>query len=41
MRDYINEDGVIQFLLKSFKQGEWKFNIPALKANYESIIGWE
>ena len=41
MRDYINEDGVIQFLLKSFKQGEWKFNLPALKANYESIIGWE
>ncbi|MEQ4777473.1 esterase [Providencia huaxiensis] len=41
MRDYINEDGVIQFLLKSFKQGEWKFNLPALKTNYESIIGWE
>ena len=41
MHDYINEDGVIQFLLKSFKQGGWKFNLPALKANYESIIGWE
>ncbi|WP_273804962.1 esterase [Providencia rettgeri] len=41
MRNEINEEGVIQFLLKSFKQGEWKFNIPALKANYEKIIGWE
>ncbi|MDD9339679.1 MAG: esterase [Providencia heimbachae] len=41
MQEYINEDGVIQFLLKSFRQGEWKFNIPALKNNYEQIIGWE
>lgn len=41
MRHHINEDGVIQFLLKSFKQGEWKFNLPALKTNYEKIIGWE
>lgn len=41
MRNTINEDGVIQFLLKSFKQGEWKFNLPALKANYEDIIGWQ
>ncbi|EPL9572425.1 esterase [Providencia rettgeri] len=41
MRNEINEEGVIQFLLKSFKQGEWKFNIPALKANYENIIGWK
>lgn len=41
MRNTINEDGVISFLLKSFKQGEWKFNLPALKSNYEKIIGWE
>ena len=42
MRDYIHEDGVIQFLLKSFKQGgSWKFNLPAIKANYEKIISWD
>ncbi|MTC61653.1 alpha/beta fold hydrolase [Providencia rustigianii] len=41
MREFIPEDGVIQFLLKSFRQGEWKFNLPSLKANYEKIIGWK
>ncbi|MDV5225299.1 alpha/beta fold hydrolase [Providencia manganoxydans] len=41
MREYLNEDGVIQFLLKSFRQGEWKFNLPAIKENYELIIGWK
>ncbi|WP_273746489.1 esterase [Morganella morganii] len=41
MAQRIREDGVIPFLLKSFKQGEWKFNLPVIKAQYESIIGWE
>lgn len=41
MREYLDEESVIQFLLKSFRQGEWKFNLPAIKENYESIIGWE
>lgn len=41
MRECIKEDGVIQFLLKSFRQGEWKFNLPAIKNNYERIIGWK
>ena len=41
MRDYIKENGVIQFLLKSFRQGEWKFNLLSLKDNYEQIIGWK
>ncbi|MTC72254.1 alpha/beta fold hydrolase [Providencia sp. wls1914] len=41
MREFIPEEGVIQFLLKSFKQGEWKFNLSAIKANYEKIIGWK
>ncbi|WP_272687517.1 alpha/beta fold hydrolase [Providencia sp. PROV149] len=41
MREYLDEDSVIQFLLKSFRQGEWKFNLPAIKDDYESIIGWK
>ncbi|MCW2258367.1 esterase [Providencia alcalifaciens] len=41
MREYLEEDGIIQFLLKSFRQGEWKFNLPIIKDNYELIIGWE
>lgn len=41
MRSYIKEEGVIQFLLKSFKQGNWLFNLAAIKAAYPSIIGWQ
>ncbi|MBD2812672.1 esterase [Xenorhabdus sp. Vera] len=41
MRQDIREDGVIQFLLKSFRQGKWKFNLPVLQKQYEKIIGWE
>lgn len=41
MRQDIHEAGVIQFLLKSFSHGEWKFNVPALEAEYETIIGWQ
>ncbi|PHM63503.1 esterase [Xenorhabdus ishibashii] len=41
MRQDIREEGVIQFLLKSFRQGEWKFNLPVLQKEYEKIIGWE
>ncbi|WP_237387467.1 esterase [Xenorhabdus sp. Sc-CR9] len=41
MRQDIREDGVIQFLLKSFRQGKWKFNLPVLQKEYEKIIGWE
>ncbi|WJV55197.1 esterase [Prodigiosinella aquatilis] len=40
MRDYLQEEGVIQFLLKSFQQGEWRFNVPALWDQYENIVGW-
>ncbi|USQ50695.1 esterase [Serratia marcescens] len=32
MRDYLQEEGVIQFLLKSFHNGEWRFNLPVLIA---------
>lgn len=41
MREHINEEGVIQFLLKSFHQGEWRFNVPVLWQCYDQIIGWE
>ena len=41
MREVITEEGVIQFLLKSFFEGEWRFNVPALWANYSAISGWE
>lgn len=41
MRDYLKEEGVIQFLLKSFYQGEWRFNLPVLIEQYENITGWQ
>ena len=41
MRTLIKEEGVIQFLLKSFQGGEWRFNVPALWDQYENIIGWQ
>jgi len=41
MRKTIDEEGVIQFLLKSFHNGEWRFNVPALRQGYDRIIGWE
>lgn len=41
MREHIQEDGVIQFLLKSFAAGEWRFNVPVLWDQYSHIVGWE
>ncbi|GDX05887.1 esterase [Buttiauxella sp. A111] len=41
MREHIDEEGVIQFLLKSFADGEWKFNVPVLWEQYENIVGWQ
>lgn len=41
MRGYLKEEGVIQFLLKSFHQGEWRFNLPVLIEEYENITGWQ
>lgn len=41
MRGYIQEEGVIQFLLKSFQDGEWLFNVPVLWDQYENIVGWQ
>ena len=41
MREYIDEEGVIQFLLKSFVDGQWRFNVPVLWEQYPHIVGWE
>lgn len=41
MRETIKEEGIIQFLLKSFHEGEWRFNVPVLMAEYDQLIGWQ
>ncbi|AHB71203.1 esterase [Cronobacter malonaticus] len=41
MRQHIAEEGVVQFLLKSFVDGEWRFNVPVLWNQYSHIVGWE
>lgn len=41
MRQHLNEEGVIQFLLKSWAEGEWRFNVPVLWEQYPHIVGWE
>lgn len=41
MRHYLQEEGVIQFLLKSFQDGAWLFNVPVLWEQYENIVGWQ
>lgn len=32
---------MIQFLLKSFVDGEWRFNVPVLWDQYPHIVGWK
>ncbi|OTG80296.1 alpha/beta fold hydrolase [Acinetobacter sp. ANC 4648] len=41
MRSLLNEEMVIQFLLKSFSKGQWLFNVDALYQHYQDIIGWQ
>lgn len=43
MRHYLKEEGVIQFLLKSFAPSEesrWRFAVRELEDNYPQIVGW-
>lgn len=40
MRHYIDEEFVIQFLLKSFRDGAWRFNVPVLDRDYDEVAGW-
>jgi esterase len=41
MRKRLKEESTIQFLLKSFHEGQWRFNVAALQENYQTIMGWE
>lgn len=41
MREHLNEEGVVQFLLKSFADGQWRFNVPVLWDQYSEIVGWQ
>lgn len=41
MQKHLNSQAVIQFLLKSFVAGKWRFNLSALEKNYEQILDWQ
>ncbi|WP_407435363.1 esterase [Lelliottia sp.] len=41
MRAQLDEEGVVQFLLKSFVEGAWRFNVPVLWDQYDNIVGWQ
>lgn len=41
MHNTIDDSSIIQFLLKSFHHGEWRFNVPVLWQNYATISGWQ
>ena len=41
MREHLDEEGVVQFLLKSFVDGQWRFNVPVLWNQYNNIVGWQ
>lgn len=40
MEQDIDDPGTIQFLLKSFDQGQWRFALDNIQHNYADIIGW-
>lgn len=37
---HINQENIITFLLKSFRDGTWQFNLSALQQHYPEISGW-
>lgn len=41
MQQFIQENMVNQFLLKSFDQGQWRFNLNAIFAQYAEILNWQ
>lgn len=41
MRNTLSEESEIQFLLKSFEQGRWKFNLAVLKKEYRQLMSWK
>lgn len=40
MKQFVREDMVIQFLLKSLTQGKWRFNLNAIFEHYSEILSW-
>ncbi|MFC0179149.1 alpha/beta fold hydrolase [Thorsellia kenyensis] len=40
MNQFIESPAIIQFLLKSFDKGSWRFNLNILEHNYEEILNW-
>lgn len=40
MRQFLNEEMVIQFLLKSWNKGQWLFNVKSLYNHYADILSW-
>lgn len=41
MCEYLHEEMVIQFLMKSFNKGQWLFNVDALFHHYSEILDWK
>lgn len=41
MRRFITDENIVLFLLKSFHEGTWRFNVPVLWDQYQYISGWE
>ncbi|AXY56699.1 alpha/beta fold hydrolase [Acinetobacter chinensis] len=41
MKQYLNEEMVILFLMKSFIKGGWQFNLDAIFKHYQDILGWQ
>lgn len=41
MKNYIAQDSTIQFLLKSFNNGEWRFNVQVLYDQYDNLSAWQ
>lgn len=41
MKQFLQPISLIQFLLKAFDRGEWRFNVDALWANYDVISNWQ
>ncbi len=41
MKDYLADDNTILFLLKSFNQGHWYFNLPVIYKYYDAISTWQ
>lgn len=41
MRQHLKDEMIVQFLMKSFHQGTWLFNLDSLYQNYSQILSWD